>query len=344
MTFRDQRSRSNPKNFEVEYLKTVRDREMLSIEVKSEVIYGLSNGIKLFDPRWPLGVKGQGQTCTTPSPHPSSHLKLLDSRTVCVMYRTRLQNCVRDISDWFLTNCMQLTGDKSEAMLFALGAQAAKVNPKATVDIVGSAMELSADIRSVGVHMDGQLNMDRHVNSVCSSCYYHIRALRRIRLSLNQETAANIGRSVVSSRLDYCNSLMYGFFRATMKKLQRVQIALIRVICSLGPGDSVSGARRDLHWLEQRIIFKIDVLTFNCRRRSAPPYLCDLVHDYLPRRGLRSGDGVTLEVPRTKTVTAERAFSVAAPAIWNDRPLKLRQSTYFNGFKTELKTRLFITC
>ena len=184
------------------------------------------------------------------------------------------------------------------------------------------------------------------MNSVCSSCYYHIRALRHIRPSLNQETAANIGRSVVSSRLDYCNSLMYGISKANMKKLQRVQNALIRVICSLGPRDSVSGARRDLHWLpiEQRIIFKIAVLTFNCRRRSAPPYLCDLVHDYLPRRTLRSGDGVTLEVPRTKTVTAERAFCVAAPTIWNALPLKLRQSKHFSGFKTELKTHLFTTC
>ena len=179
---------------------------------------------------------------------------------------------------------MQLNGDKSEAV-FALGAQAAKVDPKATVDIADSTMELSADIRSLGVHMDGQLNMDRHVNSVCSSCYYHIRALRHIRPSLNQETAANIGRSVVSSRFDYCNSLMYG-----------ISNALICVICALGPRDSVSGARRDLHWLpiEQRIIFKIAVLTFKCRRRSAQSYLCDLVHDYLPRRALRFGNRVTL--------------------------------------------------
>ena len=103
-----------------------------------------------------------------------------------------------------------------------------------------------------------------------------------------------------------------------------------------------SGARRDLHWLpiEQRIIFKIALLTLNCRRRSAPPYLCDLVHDYLPRRALRSGDGATNEIPRTKTVTAERAFSVAGPTICNDLPLKLRQSINFDGFKTE-KTHLF---
>ena len=35
---------------------------MLSIEVKLEVIYGLSNGIIFFYSRWFLVVKGQGQT------------------------------------------------------------------------------------------------------------------------------------------------------------------------------------------------------------------------------------------------------------------------------------------
>ena len=239
---------------------------------------------------------------------------------------------------------MLLNGDKSEAVLFAMGAQASKIDPKATVDIAGSTMELSADIRSLGVHMDGRLNMDRHVNSVCSSCYYHIRALRHIRPSLNQETAANIGRSVINSRLDYCNSLMYGISGANMKKLQRVQNALIRVVCSLGPRDSVSGARQDLHWLpiEQRISFKIAVLTFNCRRKCAPPYLCDLISDYLPRRALRSADQMILNVPRTRTIIAERAFSVAGPTIWNDLPLKLRQATNLNKFKTELKTHFFL--
>ena len=104
-----------------------------------------------------------------------------------------------------------------------------------------------------------------------------------------------------------------------------MQNALIRFICSLGPLTLYQEPDGDLHWLpiEQRIIFKIAVLLFNCRRRSAPPYLCDLVHDYLPRRALKSGDRVTLRVPRTKTVAAERAFSAAAPTIWNDLSLKL---------------------
>ena len=45
--------------------KMVRDIEMVSLEVKKEVIYGLSDSEKIFDPRWPLGFKGQGQTLKT---------------------------------------------------------------------------------------------------------------------------------------------------------------------------------------------------------------------------------------------------------------------------------------
>ena len=57
----------NPENIEVQYLETVRDREKVSIEVRYEVIYGLSNGENIFDSRWPLKVKGQGQTLKTDS-------------------------------------------------------------------------------------------------------------------------------------------------------------------------------------------------------------------------------------------------------------------------------------
>ena len=45
--------------------KTVRDREKVSIEVRYLIIYGLSNGEKNFDLRWPLKVKGQSQTLKT---------------------------------------------------------------------------------------------------------------------------------------------------------------------------------------------------------------------------------------------------------------------------------------
>ena len=77
-------------------------------------------------------------------------------------------------------------------------------------------------------------------------------------------------------------------------------------------------------------------------RKCTLPYLCNLVTDYLPRHALRSADQMILDVQRTRTITAERAFSVAGPARLNDLPLRLRQSTNLDKFKTELKTNLFV--
>jgi len=51
-----------------------------------------------------------------------------------------------------------------------------------------------------------------------SSCNYHIRALRHIRGSPTFDTGVMIACSIVNSRLDYCNSLLFD----TSKKISHV--------------------------------------------------------------------------------------------------------------------------
>ena len=49
--------------------------------------------------------------------------------------------------------------------------------------------------------------MDKHVNSICRSANYHIRALRHVRSATSAEVAKNIACAIVDARLDYRNSL-----------------------------------------------------------------------------------------------------------------------------------------
>ena len=49
-----------------------------------------------------------------------------------------------------------------------------------------------------------------HNSAVCSSCFYHIQNLRRIRRYLDLDGAKLLVTALLSSRLDYCNSLLYG--------------------------------------------------------------------------------------------------------------------------------------
>jgi len=72
-----------------------------------------------------------------------------------------------------------------------------------TVGVVGSA-------RHLGVVIDSRLSMADHVASVCRSAYYHLRQIRPTLDTLSRDAAKTLVQAFISSRLDYCNSVLYG--------------------------------------------------------------------------------------------------------------------------------------
>jgi len=91
-----------------------------------------------------------------------------------------------------------------------------------------------------------------------------------------------------------------------------------------------------------RIIFKILLLTYKALNGLAPDYIRDLLRFNISGRTLRSSNNRLLDEPRANLKTyGERAFSVAAPSLWNKRPLQIRLSSSEAVFKANLKTYLF---
>jgi hypothetical protein len=89
---------------------------------------------------------------------------------------------------------------------------------------------------------------------------------------------------------------------------------------------------RSLHWLPiyQRIEFKIAVLVFCCLIGLAPLYLTALISIRDSGRETSSSSQLLLHSPRTHTKGyGDRAFSAAAPRIWNSLPLELRLLVLF---------------
>ena len=71
-------------------------------------------------------------------------------------------------------------------------------------------------------------------------------------------------------------------------------------------------------------------------------YIKDLLRYNDSRRTLRSSNKRLLNEPRANLKTyGERAFSVAAPRLWNKLPLQIRFSSSGVVFKANLKTYLF---
>ena len=106
--------------------------------------------------------------------------------------------------------------------------------------------------------------------------------------------------------------------------------------------DRITPTLIDLHWLPValRINFKLATMVFKTRIHQ-PEYLDNLLVDYKLPRVHRSSADEFLAVPRTRAVLATRAFSVAAPKLWNTIPIDIRNSLSLDTLKSKLKTFLF---
>ena len=204
--------------------------------------------------------------------------------------------------------------------------------------------ELKSVVRNLGVYLDNELSMSAHVNTVCSSCYYHLRTIRHIRPYLTLKAAKALVHSLISSRLDYCNSLLYGISESLIYKLQKIQNMAAKIVTNHRKFDHVTPLLRGLHWLpvKFRINYKVLLITYKALNGKAPSYISDMITQYAPERNLRSSTKYNLHQPRTKLKTGgDRAYCSAAPTLWNSLPLHIKTAPTVDQFKNNLKTHLF---
>ena len=181
--------------------------------------------------------------------------------------------------------------------------------------------------------------MSFHINNIFKVAFYHLRNIAKIRRYINVSTAEVLVHVFINSKLDFCNSLLHGLSKYEINKLQSVQNAAARVIACLSRFDQISDTLKELHWLpvEQRIIFKINLICFKMLNNLVPDYLVDLIHVYEPARYLRSSSDKWNLVIKPYNLT----FSVLTPILWNDLPIYIRSIDDVNEFKSKLKTFLF---
>ena len=167
----------------------------------------------------------------------------------------------------------------------------------------------------------------------------------KIRNILSLQDAEKLVHAFVTSRLDYCNSLLSGCSNKSVRTLQFIQNAAARVLTGTRKRDHITPVLASLHWLHPqfRIQFKILLLTYKALNGQAPSYLKDLVLPYHPNRPLRSQNTGLLVVPRVcKSRMGGGAFSYQAPPLlWNQLPMTVREAEPLSVFKVRLKTFLF---
>ena len=126
------------------------------------------------------------------------------------------------------------------------------------------------------------LNMSKQVSNIISSCYYHIKDLRRIRNHLTKPVAITLCNALVGSKIDYCNTLYYGINDKQIQRLQGVQNTLCRIVTRTHRFSSVTGPLMSLHWLPLKscVQFKLGLITYKVYKNKYSAYLENYVQPY----------------------------------------------------------------
>ena len=219
------------------------------------------------------------------------------------------------------------------------------------VNILGNCLSPKDAVRNLGVLFDSKFSFTNHVNSVIKSSFPSLRDLHHIRRFLSYDVSIMVANALVSSHLDYCNSLFRSLSSKNITRLQNVQNCLARFVSGVSRYSHVSPILKSLHWLpvKQRIIFKTLLLTYKFLTTGKPKYFVPYLSLYTSAVKTRRSnpEKMFLKVPfysssvHKSKVHFNKSFSYDAPKLWNDLPLEIRTAPKLSCFKTRLKTYLF---
>ena len=252
------------------------------------------------------------------------------------------------------TNKLKLNHDKTEFILISSKNNCKQLLPHFPINIVGNQVSPAQSVKNLGVVFDFKFIFSDHVSQVIKSTRVHARDLYRIHPLLDLKTSVFLANALISSRLDYCNSLVLSLTDFELRRLQLVQNTLCRVVTHFSKFSHITPQLKKLHWLPVRysVRFKIGLSTYKILNQGQPVYLRELIPPYTSFRNTRRSTPILkfLHIPtfdrrvHKSNKHFSNSFSHYAPVLWNSFPFQIRNSPSVASIRKHLKTHLFNSC
>ena len=265
------------------------------------------------------------------------------------MFNDMVPNFIDQLKCWMNDYFLKINEGKTNIIVFARPAFHDNFTTSNVTLNNGDVITISDKIEYLGVHFDKFLSMKTHVNKVVSHCYILLKTIRQIRKFLSRSQVELLVHSIISSRIDYCNALLFGAQKVEcLNKLQRVQNQASKLVLRKGRLQGCPGSLRleILHWLpvEKRIMFKVLVIVYKCFCNKAPGLVSSMLTRKFPD-SMPNEDDFNCDFHEglyyPNLCIGRRAFRFYAPRLWNVLPMFLRSSNTIEDYKKKLKTYLW---
>ena len=190
-----------------------------------------------------------------------------------------MQSCMRNVKAWATANMLKLNDNKTELMLVT-SKRAKYLHNLSTSIIFGNAKIFSKQsVKNLGSTLDCHLTMNAHISNIARTCYFELRRLLSIHRFQISTASATLVSAFDLSRIDYCNSLLFGSPHDVTSHLQRIRNYAARVILRLPMSSSITIHLKSIHWLPVKVrsTYKVACMCYHCHSSTAPSYVADML-------------------------------------------------------------------
>ena len=258
-----------------------------------------------------------------------------------------MQSCICDAKAWTIANMSRLNDNKIEHMhVISKGTNHLHSLPT-SISIGNALIPFRQSVRNLGLTLDCHLTMNAYVYNIARTCYFELRRLASIRRFLTSTATATLVSAFAMSRIDCCNSQLFGSTHDVTTHLPRMQINASRVILRLPMSSSITTHIKSLHWLPDKVrdTHRIACLCCLCHSSTAPSYVTEMLQKKPSHTRNTLSSSYTMPLlnrpAHCKATLGDRSFSFAS-SVLNSISNDVRCAPSLSSSKSSIRNTCFV--
>ena len=191
------------------------------------------------------------------------------------------QSYIGDVKALATANMLELNHNKTKLMLVTSKRTKHVHILPTSITICNAQIPFKQSVKNLGFTLDCHLTMNAHVSNIARTCHFELRRLASIRRFLTSTETATFVSAFALSRIDYCNSQLFGSTNDVTSHLQRIQSYAARVMLRLPMSSSITTHLKSLQWLPVKVrsTCKIASLCYHFHSSTVPSHVVDMLHE-----------------------------------------------------------------